>query len=229
MGPAVRADVVRDPGRSGRGLAASGQLAVQHPQGVAQPPPLAVLAQGLGRDAGEILAQSLVVGRPAAPAAQGVDLQAQAPEAQASQEAPEHEDDFGVGLGLVGPDDLGVDLVELAHAPLLGAFVAEHGAEGVHPAHRLAGPSPALDVGPDDAGRGLGPQGQGAALAIREGVHLLAHHIGLFADGSGEEFGALQHRGPQLLVAVAREDLPGHGLHAGEGVAFRGKEIRKSP
>ena len=81
--------------------------------------------------------------------------------------------------------------MELPLATALGTFVAEH-----RPAvPKLLGPlaeQAVLNGSPHDAGGAFRPQGAGALAAIQEAVHLLAHHIGGFADAAGKEVGGLQ-------------------------------------
>ena len=57
------------------------------------------------------------------------------------------------------------------------------------------------------------PQCAGALATIKEGVHLLTHHIGAFADAPGKQFGDLQQGRADLLDASAAEMLAGHRLH----------------
>src|SRR5207244_3315110 len=110
--------------------------------------------------------------------------------------------------GMVGAEDLRAHLVELAPAPLLLLFVAEHRADVVE----LLDPSRAvhvvLGVGAHDRGRGFGSKRDRLPALVREGVHLLADDVGVKPYPAREQLRGLQDRRADLLEAVTREDLP---------------------
>lgn len=78
-------------------------------------------------------------------------------------------------------------------------------------------------------GRAFRPQGATALAAIKEGVHLLAHHIGGFPDPPGEELGDLEHRGADLLHAGAAELLTSLVLHPLPQSGLRRQQIHHAP
>ena len=93
-----------------------------------------------------------------------------------------HGDNLHVGRRIHGADALGAQLVELPGPAGLGPLVAEHGAR-VPQLDGLAAPvQPPFQVCPDRARGAFGPQRQAALAAVLEGVHLLFHHVGVFAD-----------------------------------------------
>ena len=224
MRGAVGAVVIENLGRVGGVFLAGGHLAVQHAQGIGHHAAAAVLAQGRIVQFGQPLAQGLAVGGTAGGTTERIELEAQPLEAEGFQKAHRHRDQFGVRVGLGGSETFAVDLVELAHAALLGAFVAEHGSDGEQLGHGVAAPA-ALDVGAHDPGGRLGAQGQGTALPVGEGVHFLLHHVGFRPDAPAEQFRPFEDGGTQFGEAVTGEGIPCHGLHVGESVAFRGKQI----
>ena len=116
-----------------------------------------------------------------------------------------HGDGFGVGQRLGGADQFGADLVELALAPALGAFVAEHRA-GVKDALRQALGEAVGDQRAGDAGGAFGAEGEAVAAAVLEAVHFLGDDIGGFAQGAGEDGGVFKDRGLPFLKPVKRRD-----------------------
>ena len=80
-------------------------------------------------------------------------------DSQLAQQLVRHRQQLDVGLRLVGADDLGVELVELAEAALLRALVAEHRAVGGELQRRMLLPAVG-EIGAADAGGEFGPQGQ---------------------------------------------------------------------
>ena len=174
------------------------------------------------------VAQALVKDRAAFRAAQGIEFQGQVFQAQLGQKRPEHEHDLGVGLWRVRAQNLHIELVELAQTALLRALVAEHGAAGEEFGRPVGRVLAGLDEGAQHAGRGLGAHGQGAALAVGEGVHFLLDHVGFFADGAGEELGLFQDGHAHFLASVRGENLAGQVLHQGVNRALRAEEVRKA-
>ncbi len=228
MGLAVRTVVIRQPGRIlGQG-AAVGLLAVQHAQGIALHTAGAVRAKGMAVHAAQIVQQGFLEARAAFRAAQGVELEGQFPKPQGAQKTHQHDDQFRIGQRALRAQTFAVDLVELAHAALLGSLITEHGTGGEKTADRFAVGQTRLNIGAHDPGRGFGAQGQGAALAIREGIHLFLHHVGFLTDGALEKFRKLQERRAQFHKTVTAENIPRAVFHAGELVAAGRKHIRKT-
>ncbi len=110
---------------------------------------------------------------------------------EALTEGHQQKNQLGIHQRRGHPEDLGVDLIKLPVAPLLGPLAAKHGADGVELAHRVLGVKPVLDVGAHHRGGRLRTQGQQVALAVGEGVHLFFDDVGVFADAAGEQFGFL--------------------------------------
>ena len=201
------AEVVQHRRRTGRGRDAARHLAVQCPQRVGGQSAPAVLAERIDT-LFEKRYQGGAIGRTALGAAQGVDLQLRLVQPDLAEELHQHVQHLGIGQRVVHTGDLGADLVKLAVAPLLGALVAEHGAQVVHLCHRVLGIELVLDEGPHDPGRPFGPQGDGILALVDERVHLLLDDVGGIADGAAEQFGLLHDRHADLGKTVQFEDPP---------------------
>ena len=78
------------------------------------------------------------------------------------------------------------------------------------------------EVGARDPGGEFGAQGQRFIAAIAEGIHLLRHHIGGFADGAAEHFGLLEHRHFHAAEAVKL-------AHPFKGFHHMGESFRLGP
>ena len=213
VGLAVRAFVLEDDGSGGGEFLAGGDFAVQHAQGVGLEAALAVGAELVLIEGGQPVMQGLAILRAAGRTAERVDLQGEVLQAELAEEFHHHADDLGVGFRLLGAEAFAVDLMELAHTALLGAFVAEHGSYGEELAHGLAGVDAVLDIGAHDAGGSFGTQGHGAALAVLYAVHLLLHHVGLSTDAAAEKVGVFHEGGAKFAETIAGEHLAGSGFH----------------
>ena len=193
---------------------------------------------------GQVGTHGLAVGRAARVASHGVHEQARGlhRDADGGVEAHEHDDALGVHAGLLGAQALDAHLVELALAALLRALGAEHRA-CVHELRRLRAlrHQVMLHHGAHDAGRALGPQRQAAlrldgaavkerlqVLARDSGEHLLRHHVGGLADAAHEELRLLEQRRLDGQVAVAAEDVRGHGLEARPELRLVGKQVARA-
>ena len=86
-----------------------------------------------------------------------------------------------------------------------------------------------LNRGPHHRGRALGPEGATAVAPINEGVHLLAHHIGGFANAAGEELGGLQQGRADFGDGGPAEMLAGRGLNVLPEGGLLGKQIHHAP
>ena len=85
--------------------------------------------------------------------------------------------------------------MQLPQAARLGLLIPVAGGQVVQ-LHRVARVVQAVfQHGPHSAGRALGPQGDGAAALVLEGVHLLFHHVGGIAHAPLEQLGVLKHWG----------------------------------
>ena len=161
---------------------------------------------------GEIGDQGGPVGVAAFLVAEGVQFQDRVVgDFQRLQDVPAAGDDLGVRQRFGGADEFGADLVKLAVAALLRALVAEHRA-GVEDLLRQRLSQPVGHQRPADAGGAFGPEGDGFAAAVVEGVHLLHHDVGGFAQGAGEDAGVLEDRGYPFVEAVGGGDTAG-GVH----------------
>ena len=96
---------------------------------------------------------------------------------------------------------LGIQLVKLPIAALLGSLPTKHGTDGKKFFNRVSGIQLVLDVGPANRSRGLGPQGDQIALAIRKGVHLFFNDIRILTNAAGKKLGAFHDGNPDLLEA----------------------------
>jgi hypothetical protein len=191
-------------------------LAVQHAQRVRLDAPLAVAAERRC-DRSQRLLQRRDVGRPAALVADGVQHQLAARHAARVEEGERKLDHLGVDRRAREAEGLDVDLVELPVAALLRPLAPEHRPDRVDAERRVGVHQVVLDHRAHDAGRGLGPEGQRAAVAVVEGVHLLRDDVGVGADAAREELGLLEDGRSQLAIAVAREELARRRLDAVPG------------
>src|SRR6185369_10412518 len=64
---------------------------------------------------------------PACVVSQGIDLETQSGDAEPREECMEHCQDLDIDVGMIGPEGLYADLVELAVPPLLRPLMPEHG------------------------------------------------------------------------------------------------------
>ena len=147
---------------------------------------------------------------------------------QAAQDAVEQRDHLGVEQRVVAADRLGPELPVLAVAARLGRLVAEHRREvpELHRQRQLV--HAVLDEGADHRRRALRAQRQGAAAAVLEGVHLLAHDVGAGADAAHEDLGLLEGRRHDLAVPVAREGVAGRVDHPLAHPGLRGQHVARA-
>ncbi len=198
---------IRCPGQQRLGV---GVLGIKDAQRVALQPLLGIGIQpvAMGLEPGDQLA---AVAQAILRSAQRIELQLQTLHAQIGQQIPGQGDRLDVATRIGETEQLDADLMELTLAPRLGALIAEHRAAVPEPLRSL-GQQAVLNHGAHHRGGALGPQRAAALAAVQEGVHLLAHHIGGFADAAGEQLGGLQQRRADLLHAGATEVLPRRGL-----------------
>ena len=109
-------------------------------------------------------------------------------------------------------DRLYAELVVLAQSARLGPFIAEDGGEVAQLLHHALGAEVVLDEGADDGRSALGTEGQAAAAAVLEGVHLLVDQLGPLADAAREQLGLFEEGGANLAVAVTAADLAEGGF-----------------
>ena len=180
-------------------------LAVQDPQRVAGEAPLAVRVE-LRCACLQVLQQPLAIGAAALRRAEGVDLQLQAVDPQAPPQPRAEGDELRIHIRAWPADRFHVHLPELPVAAGLRRLVAEHRPQTPQLV-ALAAQQAVGNQRAHDAGGGLGAQREAVATAVGEGIHLLADHVGVLADGALEELGVFHHRHANLFVAVRAEQL----------------------
>jgi len=94
----------------------------------------------------------------------------------------EEVEDLGVEGGVLHPEGLSPDLMELPKPARLGALVAEHRADVIDLTEAPLGDKPVLEVGPDHGSRALRAQGETLVSPVLEGVHLLVDDVGPLSD-----------------------------------------------
>ena len=163
--------------------------------------------------------QPLVVGfeggdvlRAAGAVADAVGEQGDVGDAEVVQQRPGQFNDFGVNGGVGVADGFHAELVVLPEAPGLGAFVAEDGAEVVHPHGLGAVVHPVLQVGAADGGGAFGAQGEQVAAPVLKDIHFLFYDVGAFADAANKEAGVLKNGAVDAPVAEAAGDADGSGF-----------------
>ena len=119
---------------------------------------------------------------------------------------------LGIDLGFGLSKGLDTELIELSVAPLLRPLVSEHGAE-IPESSRPVVEHAVLDTCTHHRRRVLWPHGELLAIErIGEGVHLLLHDVGDFANTAHEEGRGLQYGGPNLAIAVVTKEIGHKGL-----------------
>jgi hypothetical protein len=187
-------------------------LAVKNPQRVGLYPSLAIFAKPVLPAPEEIL-DLLLIGKPTGRVSQGIDLEADVLEFQGCKKAHQHDQNFRVSLCFLNPQDLSIDLMELAVPPLLRAFVPEHGPDEIIFAHGLLNVKTMLEVGTHDGGGGFGPQSQRIPVAVGKSIHFFSHDVRGLTDGPGKKLRPLQDRDAKLQEPEEAEDPPGFHFH----------------
>ena len=126
-------------------------------------------------------------------------------DSESAPEALEEEDLFGVHRGGLGAEGFGVQLVELPLPSLLGALAGGTWAE-LPDAGDAVADGGGLGEGADDGRGGFGAEGEIFAGEVLKGIHFLFHDFAVLAEGSGEEFGALDDGGADFGVAIELKD-----------------------
>jgi hypothetical protein len=106
------------------------------------------------------------------------------------------------------------DLEELAVAPLLWPLAPEHRADVVEFLHARPLIEPVLDIGADHRRRIFRPQRKRRPVAVLEGIHFLAHDIGIRAHAAREELRLLKDRRANFAVAIRAKHGPRRGFDA---------------
>ena len=174
----VRREVLQHLGRRGHHGLVLRPSGVQDPQRVERQRLPALLGE-VGGVALQVGGQRGQVRGPAGVVAQRVDDQPSLGQPEGAVEAVEEGDDLDVGIRVVRPDDLGVDLEVLPVAGRLRGLVAEVGAGRPRlPRHGRV----VLGEGPHEPGRDLRAHRDPPAALVLEVVHLLADDVGRLAD-----------------------------------------------
>src|SRR5690606_38657715 len=174
---------------------------------------------------GQILHQRLAIAATGLAAAQAVELQGhRIAQAKLAPQAPGHDDQLGIDVRTGQVEDLDTDLVELPITALLRAFVAEHRAAVPEVLDLPATADAVLEHRAHAAGGAFRTQGQGIAVAVCEGVHLLLDDVGDFADGALEQLGEFHDRHADLPIAVAIQQAG----HAAFKIAPQRRLLRKN-
>ena len=134
---------------------------------------------------------------------------------------------FDIGRGFGGAQYLGVDLVELAIAPLLRPLVTEHRARGDQLQGRKLLP-PLGDIGARDSRGEFGAQRQRIAALVGEGVHFLRHDIGGLADRAREHLGRLEHRHVDAAEAIQPANALERVEHLGETALLGAENVLRA-
>ncbi len=184
----------------------------------------------------EGLAQCRDVARAVLRGADGIDQQAPAGDAQLIEQGCEHLQHFGIAqrrlrAGAGRPDDLRADLEKLAVAALLRALAAELRADVIELLQQSLLAELVLDIGADDAGGVLRPQGERLRLfrlcarLVLPGVHLLGDDVGLLAHAAGEERGVLEDGCANLAEVVAGKDAARGSIDVVPQLGFRRQQV----
>jgi hypothetical protein len=95
----------------------------------------------------------------------------------------------------------------LAHTAFLGSFIPKDGASIVEPYWLRLVVHSMLNICPANRRCTLGPQGDSVTTAVFEGIHLLLHNIGTFADTAKEQLSLLKYRSIDALVLEEPTDF----------------------
>ncbi len=190
--------------------------------------PLAVLGSQPRRVGPDVFLERPGEGLARLPRGDAVERRDQVRQPQRAEEAEEHAQDLRVARRRGHADQLEADLAELAVTAGLRLLVAKlrpRVPEANGPRHLL---KTLLHQRADDARRVLGPQREGAALAVGEGVHLLVHDVGRVADRAGEQLRALEDGRANLGVAEGSEHAARRVFGRGESLARGGQKVVRS-
>jgi hypothetical protein len=156
--------------------------------------------------------------------AQRVELERHTLDAQLAQQLVGEHEQLDIGRGFGRADDLGVELVELAEAALLGTLVTEHRAAGDQLDRRIL--LPALgDVRAADARGEFGTQRDQVAALVLERVHLLRDDVAGLAHRAREHAGRLEDGDVDALEAIEFADVIEGLEHAGEPALLLAKDV----
>ena len=156
---------------------------------------------------GEVVLQGLLIDGTAVRAADRVDLQFEALDAEESEDLIGQRDDFRVLGRARRAEALDAELVELTEPSGLGFLVPVAGGQVVdlHGA-RLVEQS-VLEERADRAGGALRTKGDGTSALVVEGVHLLLHDVRGVAHGTVEQFRMFEDGSTDLSEAVVPGDI----------------------
>ncbi len=187
----------------------------------------AILGVGIqvGFVRGEVVYKGFAVGSAIGFVADAIEVKFEVGEADGADEVGGNGDRFYIGTGIGTTEEFETELVELALASGLGAFVAEH-ASGVPETLKAAdGLEVIFDVGADGSSGAFGAEGEGAIAFVIEGVHFFANHVCGFADASDEEVSGFDQGGADFFDSGAGEDLAGGGFDVLPVFDFGGQDV----
>ena len=187
-------------------------FAVQEPQRIALQPFPAVGAQFV-MVARIVVPQPVDITGPTVVITYAVDQKVDVGQAQADHQFPSKFDNLGVHRWIGVAQHLDAELVVLAEAAGLGAFVAEDRTKIVHPDRLGQVVHPVFQVGPAHWGSAFWPEGDAVSTPVVESVHLLFDDIGALAHGPDKQLGVLERWGVDPAEAEAGGDLHGFGLY----------------
>jgi hypothetical protein len=152
--------------------------------------------------------ENIPVNIPAVGTAQRIDVENDPGNADPVHKQAQHVHHLGIDHRAVNAEDLGVDLMKLPVASLLGTLVPEHRSDLIEFQRRRIGMERMLYIRPHDRSRRLRAQGQPLAVPVLEGVHLFFNDIGALSDAAREKLQLLRHGRPYFAVTEVLEDLP---------------------
>ena len=192
MGATVGAEVVVQRGRAVKDRLDARVFAIEDAQRVGGQAAAAVIVERV-HVVLQVGDQRLLEGVAFFGKADGVQLQREEVKyAEAAEEVGADGDEFGVERCIRHAEGFDAHLRELAAAPFLRAFVAEHRPFGIDALRLLQ--FAVLDHRPHYAGGGFRAQGDAFVVAVVEGVHFFADDVGFFADGALEQAGLFEER-----------------------------------
>ena len=163
--------------------------------------------------AGEIFLQGRVILGPAVGAADGIDVDGQALEAQIAQDAKQGADELRLHHGRLAAKAFHAKLVMLPQASRLGLLIAENrGVEIIHLAGQGIGEQMILDQRAHSPCRALGLERDAAVSLVLEGVHFLLHDVGGIPHTPQEKLGMLKNGRADLPIARQRGPAPHDAL-----------------
>src|SRR6478735_927166 len=210
-------------------------FAVEHAQRIGDRAALAVRAHGVDH-VFQRVTQRLQIDWTVIGAADGVQLQAPALNAQTVEQRSQHLQQFGIDGGRFAAsggwaNHLSTDLVELAVTPFLGTLTAKLGTDVIEALQARPLPQFVFDISANNTRRVLGPKGQPLAFfalrarALFTGKSLFRDNLALFAHGALKQLQVFDDRRANFLKVVDAEDIADRGLDKVPRFGLRRKQI----